>query len=379
MTEPPPARGVYIHVPFCRSRCHFCAFYLEIHRPEAAATFVRSLIGEVALYRQSNPFGNQPLTSLYFGGGTPTTLSTRQLKTILAVIRDTFVFDERVEICIEAHPGTVTRLMLSELVEAGFNRISFGAESMDGEELSGVGRPGSPKGTAVAVQAARAAGFTNINLDLMYGLPGQTTASWLTSLDQVLALNPSHVSCYALTIEEGTQLEQAIRCGAAPAPDADLQNEMEELAEERLTAADFERYEISNYHRADSPCRHNLLYWTGGLYLGLGPSAQSYLGDVRYGNVPELGRYAELLEAGMLPREGIENLSPQRRVREATVFGLRKAEGIPAELLFADGCPERLVTVQRLFEANYLERSGEAVRLTAYGRRYADEVAIQLL
>jgi oxygen-independent coproporphyrinogen-3 oxidase len=294
------------------------------------------------------------------------------------MIRDTFILDGRAEISIEAHPGTVTPWMLSEFVEAGFNRISLGAESMDRDELIRVGRPGSPKGTGVAVHAARQAGFTNINLDLMYGLPGQTTPSWLATLEHVLALNTTHLSCYALTIEEGTHLEEAMRGGAVSAPDGDLQNEMEDLAEERLTAAGFVRYEISNYHRGDSRCRHNLLHWTGGLYLGLGPSAQSYLGTVRYGNVSDLDRYTSLLEAGILPHEDIEHLSPHRRRREAAVFGLRKAEGIPAELLFGEECPDRLMTVRRLFEEEYLERSGEAVRLTAYGRRYADEVAMQL-
>jgi oxygen-independent coproporphyrinogen-3 oxidase len=379
MMESAPGRGVYIHVPFCKSRCDFCSFYLEVHQPKAAAAFVQSLIREITLYRELSPFGNQPLTSVYFGGGTPTTLSTRQLKAILAVIRETFVVDPRVEISIEAHPGTVTRIMLGELVEAGFNRVSFGAESMNGDELIRVGRPGSPKGTAVAVAAARQAGFTNINLDLMYGLPGQTTSSWLATLEYVLGLNPTHLACYALTIEDGTRLEDAIRCGDSPAPSAALQNDMEDLAEDRLATAGFARYEISNYHRADSRCRHNLLYWTGGFYLGLGPSAQSYLGDVRYGNISDLSRYTELLESGILPREEIEHLSPHRRMREAAVFGLRKAEGIPAELLCVDECPGRFRTVQRLFEEDYLERSGEAVRLTAHGRRYADEVAVRLL
>jgi oxygen-independent coproporphyrinogen-3 oxidase len=378
MMESTPGRGVYIHVPFCKTRCDFCSFYLELHQPKTAATFVQSLIREVTLYRELSPLGNQPLASVYFGGGTPTTLSSRQLKAILDVIQEAFVVDPQAEISIEAHPGTVTGLMLSELLEAGFNRVSFGAESMNGDELIRVGRPGSPKGTAVAVAAAKQAGFTNINLDLMYGLPEQTTSSWLATLEHVLGLNPTHLSCYALTIEDGTRLEETIRFGDSPAPDAALQNEMEDLAEDRLAAAGFVRYEISNYHRADLRCRHNLLYWTGGFYLGLGPSAQSYLGDVRYGNVPDLSRYTAMLESGMLPREEIERLSPHRRMREAAVFGLRKAEGIPAELLCIDECPERFKTVQRLFEEEYLERSGEAVRLTPRGRRYADEVAVRL-
>jgi oxygen-independent coproporphyrinogen-3 oxidase len=377
--KPTRDRGLYVHVPFCRSRCHFCAFYLEIHHPAAAARFLASLLREISLTGRLNLFRDQPLTSLYFGGGTPTTLSPRQLRSILVMIRDSFPLDREAEISIEAHPDTVTRSMLGELVEAGFNRISFGAESMEGQELIHVGRPGSPRRTTLAVEAAKQAGFTNINLDLMYGLPGQTAASWLATLNHVLPLSPTHLSCYALTVEEGTKLEEAVRVGAIAAPDPSLQIELEDLAEERLTAAGFNRYEISNYHRDDSRCRHNLLYWSGGQYVGLGPSAQSYLGDVRYGNVPDLARYTGLLEAGQLPHVDIEHLSPRRRAREAVVFGLRKIEGIPADLLFLEEPPERAVTIRRLMEEDYLEQAGHSVRLTARGRRYADEVSVQLL
>ncbi|HEX2055314.1 MAG TPA: radical SAM family heme chaperone HemW [Nitrospiraceae bacterium] len=379
MNDSTLGRGLYVHVPFCKSRCDFCPFYLEIYEPAASAAFVRALLQEISLYRDLNPFGDQPLTSVYFGGGTPTTLSTRQLILILAIIRDAFVLDQQPEISIEAHPGTVTRSMLNDLVKAGFNRISLGAESMDRGELLTVGRPGSPKGTALAVHAARQAGFSNIGLDLMYGLPGQTMASWLRTLEHAVALGPTHLSCYALTMEEGTHLEEAVRRGTISAPDPELQNHMEELAEERLTATGFRRYEISNYALDGFQCRHNLLYWTAGFYIGLGPSAQSYVGDVRYGNVSNLDQYISMLGAGMVPQENVEHLSPRQRRREAAVFGLRKATGIPADLLFHDESPERAMTVHRLIEERYLERAGEAVRLTPHGRRYADEVSIQLL
>jgi oxygen-independent coproporphyrinogen-3 oxidase len=289
------------------------------------------------------------------------------------------MLDPQAELSIEAHPDTVTPATLRELVEAGFNRISFGAESMKREELTHVGRPGSPMGTAGAVGAARQAGFSNINLDLMYGLPGQTAASWYASLGQIIALNPSHVSCYALTVEEGTRLDNAVQAGALAAPDADFQNELEDLAERVLAGAGFHRYEISNYHCGDSQCRHNLLYWTGGSYLGLGPSAQSYIGNRRCGNVADLKQYTELLDAGKLPHGEIEYLSPVQRVREAVIFGLRKTIGIPVDWLRLDPSPDWAVTVRQLFEEHYLEQSGQSVRLTAHGRRYADEVSVQLL
>jgi oxygen-independent coproporphyrinogen-3 oxidase len=213
----------------------------------------------------------------------------------------------------------------------------------------------------------------------MYGLPGQTVESWRATLRKALVLDPAHLSCYALTIEEGTRLEENIRRSAIPAPDAGLQNEMEELAASELAVAGFHRYEISNYHRGASQCRHNLLYWTGGAYLGLGPSAQSYVGDARFGNVPDLAEYTGLLEAGTLPRADIEYLSPRQRAREAVVFGLRKIDGIPAGLLHEGRSSDWIAVVHRLIDEKYLERSDDSLRLTARGRRYADEVSMQLL
>jgi oxygen-independent coproporphyrinogen-3 oxidase len=372
-------RGLYIHVPFCKSRCHFCAFYLEIHDEAKAASYVQALAQEIALHCASRTFGGHPLTSIYIGGGTPTTLSTEQLRSILVLIREAFTLDPQAEISIEAHPDTVTPATLSELFKAGFNRISFGAESMEREELIRVGRPGSPMGTARAVAAARQAGFANINLDLMYGLPGQTAASWHASLQAIIALHPSHVACYALTVEEGSRLDAAIQAGTIPAPDAALQNDLEELAERELTKAGFHRYEISNYHHGDFQCRHNLLYWTGGSYLGLGPSAQSYVEHARFGNVADLKKYADLLDSGRFPHMEIEHISPVQRAREAVIFGLRKTAGIPVELLHVDPSSVWALTVDRLITENYLEQSGRSVRLTAQGRRYADEVSVQLL
>ncbi|MEX5219732.1 MAG: radical SAM family heme chaperone HemW [Nitrospira sp.] len=377
--EPLSGRGLYIHVPFCRSRCHFCAFYLEIHDKAKAAAYVRGLTQEIRLHRANQTFRDEPLTSVYFGGGTPTTLSIEELRSILVLIRESFTLDPQAELSIEAHPDTVTPATLGELVEVGFTRISFGAESMKREELTRVGRPGSPMGTAGAVGAARQAGFSNINLDLMYGLPGQTAASWHASLQAIIALKPSHISCYALTMEEGTKLDDAVRAGAVAAPDADFQNELDELAEQVLADAGFHRYEISNYHRGNSQCRHNLLYWTGASYLGLGPSAQSYVGNRRYGNVADLERYSDLLNAGQFPHGEIEYLSPVQRAREAVIFGLRKTAGIPVDLLHLNQSPDWAGIVRRLIEEHYLEQSDQSVRLTARGRRYADEVSVQLL
>ncbi|HQX22754.1 MAG TPA: radical SAM family heme chaperone HemW [Nitrospira sp.] len=372
-------RGLYIHVPFCHQRCHFCAFYLEIHHARAAEEFLGSLTTELRLYGEQRLFGSEPLQSVYFGGGTPTTLSAPQLATVLSAARETFGLQDEAEITVEAHPGSVTQDSLSHLRRAGFTRVSFGAESMNQLELDRVGRPGSPMSTVQMVTVARQAGFTDLNLDLMYGLPGQTIESWAASLRQIVDLAPTHLSCYALTVEEGTALQAAIRRGTVPAPDETLQNEMEDLAEDVLSRAGFTRYEISNYCRPGFASRHNQLHWTGGDYLGLGPSAQSYVAGRRFGNVSDLSMYNASLRTGTLPVTASEQLTTADDACERLVFGLRLTEGITLGETGALAFSGLTGKVNELIGDDILERRGERVRLTARGRRYADTVAVALL
>ncbi|MCC2641665.1 MAG: putative Oxygen-independent coproporphyrinogen oxidase [Nitrospira sp.] len=372
-------RGLYIHIPFCHQRCHFCAFYLEIHQARAAEAFLLSLLTELRLYGASHPFGQEPLDSIYFGGGTPTTLMPRQLSRLLSEAGILFGLSPDAEVTVEAHPGSVTTDDLFELRDAGFTRISFGAESMNQAELDHVGRPGSPLNSAQMATAAREAGFTDINLDLMYGLPAQTIESWMVSLQQTMALSPTHLSCYALTIEEGTRLQQAIQRGAAPAPDDGLQNDMEDAAEAILKQAGYLRYEISNYCRPGFASRHNSLHWTGGQYLGVGPSAQSYIGGRRFGNVSDLAAYNLALGRGSLPVVESEELSMADDSCERLVFGLRLTDGVSLADTGAASFPGLTGKVSELIADSILEREGDRVRLTSRGRRYADSVAVALL
>ncbi len=374
-----PGRGLYLHIPFCHQRCHFCAFYLEIHQARAAEEFLSSLLSEVRLYGERHPFGPEPLDSIYFGGGTPTTLTPRQLTTVLSAARNAFGLARDAEVSVEAHPGSVTSEGLSQLHRAGFTRISFGAESMDQDELHRVGRPGTVLNTVEAVRAAREAGFTDINLDLMYGLPGQTIESWAASLRHTIALAPTHLSCYALTVEDGTHLQTAIQRGTVAAPDDALQNEMDDLAEEILNRAGYSRYEISNYSRPGFASRHNRLHWTGGHYLGLGPSAQSYVEGRRFGNVSNLAAYSMALRNGTLPVSECEQLTTADDICERVVFGLRMTDGVSLENTGAMAYAALTQKVDDLMAEEILERSGERVRLTARGRRYADSVAVALL
>ncbi|HMU30160.1 MAG: radical SAM family heme chaperone HemW [Nitrospira sp.] len=373
------AQGLYIHIPFCHQRCHFCAFYLEIHQARAAEEFVSALLTEVRVYGESGVLRQDPLDSIYFGGGTPTTLSSQQLATLLATSAQVFGLAPDAEVTIEAHPGSVSRDSLAHLREAGCTRLSFGAESMDQTELDRVGRPGSPSTTLHVMAMAREAGFTNINLDLMYGLPGQTLESWATSLRQTIELAPEHLSCYALTIEEGTHLKSSIQRGLLPAPDEELQNRMEDLAEEILGRAGYDRYEISNYCRPGCASRHNRLHWTGGHYLGVGPSAQSYIGGRRFGNVSDLTAYKAALRNGRLPVSESDQLTQAGESCERLIFGLRLVDGISLTQTGALSFPELSREVDKLLADELLERKGDLVRLTTRGRRYADTVAVSLL
>lgn len=374
----PPQRniGLYLHIPFCTQRCHFCAFYLEVARAERIQSFCAALAHEITLYRQDGLVGHRPLRSIYFGGGTPTALPTTTLVSLLQLIQGAWPTEPSVEITVEAHPSTVRRSDLTVLADAGFNRISFGAESMDENDLSRIGRPGRVQDTVTAVESARAAGFSNINLDLMYGLPGQSLASWNKTVQSVLALGPTHVSCYALTIEEGTKLAQDIAKNLVAHPDESTQLDMESAAETLLHASGFDRYEISNYAKPGFSCRHNLLYWTDGDYLGLGPSAQSYVNGIRFGTVPDLTAYTGSLNAGRLPTTEHIVLSTTEQQRDALVFGLRRVEGVPRHLIRPD-MPQHQ-TLVRLSSQGMIEYTDDSIRLTAQGRRYADSVAEEL-
>ncbi|HYM37816.1 MAG TPA: radical SAM family heme chaperone HemW [Nitrospiraceae bacterium] len=372
--------GLYLHVPFCRARCHFCAFTLQIHREDRVQRYLHALSHEMRLHAGQQSLAGRRLDTIYFGGGTPTSLSVEQLAGILQNVRDSFGLADAAEISVEAHPDTVTEDGLRRLAGAGFSRISFGVQSMDDGELLRIGRPTSGNRTQAAVGMARSAGFANINLDLIYGMPGQTLDGWLATLDAVLSLEPAHVSCYALTVEEKTRLHLDVRRGNAAEPDADLQNEMDDAAAKRLAAAGFTRYEISNYARPGYACRHNLLYWHGHDYLGLGPSARSYLGGRRFGNTDSMEDYERILERGCLPIAESELLSAGQRQREQVVFGLRLIEGIDQALLrheLSDRAWQQ--TLDRLTRRGLLEECAGRVRLTETGRRFADSVAAELI
>jgi len=371
--------GLYLHVPFCRQRCDFCAFYLEVYREKTAASFIEALKQEIHLYAEQRLLEGRVLQSVYFGGGTPTAVGSTRLVDLLDHVRNHFSWAHDCEITVEAHPASMNPSDYQLLRQAGVTRLSLGAESMLDEELIRLGRPGLVEDTVRAVMDAKRAGFSNINLDVMYGLPGQTLASWRNTLDYCLALGPAHLSCYALTVEEGTALAKQIELQRCPAPDESLQVEMDALAEEQLSQAGYERYEVSNYAKAGFACRHNLLYWTGGDYLGVGPSAQSLVNHTRFGNVADLGAYQSALAAGRSPIEERTDLTEAERLRDTVLFGFRLLQGIPTERLYRHGKNYGYeATIDTLQADGLIEETAGRVKLTRQGLLHADRVAERL-
>ncbi len=373
------ATGLYIHVPFCLARCDFCAFYLQVLHEDRAREYRDALGRELDLHAVEHTLAGAQVDTVYFGGGTPTTLPADALVGILEKARSELRVRPDAEICVEAHPDTVSREGLRALVDAGFTRISFGVQSADEGELVTIGRPAVSRLPVQAVTAARDAGFQNVNLDLMYGLPGQTMETWLGTVDAALTLEPTHLSCYALTVETGTKLDRDVRRGLTGDVDTELQNALEDAGSRRLQEAGFHRYEISNYCRPGAACRHNLLYWQGGDYLGLGPSAQSFVRGSRFGNVEHLSAYVHRLNEAQLPIDEREQLDAEQRRREVVVFGLRMVDGISRDLFERTDDQVWRKRVGDLISEGLIEEHAGRVRLTAFGRRYADSVAVELL
>lgn len=374
--------GIYVHIPFCRTRCRFCAFYMKRHREDRVQRFLQALHQELRVYARDVGLGGLPVHTVYLGGGTPTTLTPRQLIQVLNRVRGWFVLDDAAEVSVEVHPGTITLEDLGELRQAGFTRLSVGGQSFDDTELLELGGRTFGAGAGQAVHWAKSSGFKNISLDLLFGFPGQSTESWKRTLEQALALPLTHLSCYAYTMEEGSFFHQEVLHGKGSKPDQALQVLLETIAVQRLSAAGFERYEISNYCQPGYKCRHNMRYWLAQSYLGLGPSAQSRLGDGRFGNMADLDGYVDSLKEARLPLDEITWLSPEQIDRERIILGLRMLSGVSVQVASGGNREETPLTrtIHQLREQGlvFIEER-ERLRLTNFGIRFADTVAVTLL
>jgi putative oxygen-independent coproporphyrinogen III oxidase len=346
--------GVYVHVPFCRHRCDYCAF--------ATWTDRHGLMGEYseACCREITAAALPSASSIFFGGGTPSLLPGELLVSIL----DTIERQVGAEVSVECNPETVTPALLEQYRAAGVNRLSLGVQSLVPHVLAGLGRQHDPDHVARAVGWARAAGFDSINLDLIFGGAGESAADWATTLEAALALHPEHVSAYALTVEPGTALAEDHRRW----PDDDDQADKYLWADQRLEAAGFHSYEISNWARPGRECRHNRLYWAQGNYRGIGCAAHSHQGGRRWWNVRTPERYLDLIGSGRSPVGGEEVLDDTTRELEGHQLALRTGGGVDDAALPDSPALAGLVT-----------RTGGRARLTPRGRLLANEVAARLI
>ncbi len=372
--------GVYVHVPFCRGRCGYCDFNTytadEI-RGVRQSDYPDQALAELDLAVRVLGDAMRPVETVFFGGGTPTLLPAGRLAAILAGIRDRFGLAPGAEVTTEANPDSVDADSLAELAEAGFTRVSFGMQSAVPHVLATLDRTHDPERIPLVVEWARAAGL-QVSLDLIYGTPGESLDDWAASVDLALAQRPDHLSAYALIVEPGTRLHRDIARGRIPATDDDLQADMYDLADERLTAAGLAWYEVSNWatdpaHRS----RHNLAYWTGQDWWGVGPGAHSHVGGVRWWNVKHPAAYADRIAAGVSPAAGRETLDDDAIRMERILLGTRIVDGLPIEALEQNGR-----TAVAALIAEGLVEGASAVRgsvvLTRRGRLLADAVVRRL-
>lgn len=323
--EEPP--GLYIHIPFCKSRCSYCSFNSYACQ-SPPLSYLAALCKQIRYWAKHEWCRERTFATLFVGGGTPTIYGGNDLAAMIGQCLKAFNFSEDAEVTVEANPNTVSSQSLTALRRGGVNRLSLGVQAFSDRLLAGLGRSHTVAEASAAIEAARRAGFSNINLDLMYGLPGQDAAAWQESLDQALAHNPEHLACYELTVEEETPFARLLERGGLALPAEEEALAMATMTHDFLGQAGLARYEISNYAVAGRECRHNINYWRNGSYLGLGAGAVSCLSGLRFSNVKEPEAFAALVERGEAPVSDAECLPLAARFRESVVMGLRMIEGV---------------------------------------------------
>jgi oxygen-independent coproporphyrinogen-3 oxidase len=372
--------GFYLHVPFCASRCGYCDFNTytakELGGGGSQASYAETAVGEVRLARRVLGELDRPVDTVFFGGGTPTLLPAGDLARMLGAVRDEFGLADDAEVTTEANPESVDPAYLEALREAGFTRVSFGMQSASSHVLKILDRRHTPGRALQAVKEATAAGFEHVNLDLIYGTPGESLDDWRASLESALSAQPDHVSAYALIVEDGTQLARRIRRGELPMPDDDDLADKYVLADELLSAEGLRWYEVSNWARSTAArCRHNELYWRGDTWWGIGPGAHSHVGGTRWWNVKHPTAYAERLNADQSPAQARETLDEETRRVERVLLEVRLEAGLPREVLDEAG----RAAADQVVEDGLAVIAGDRLVLTDRGRLLADAVVRDLL
>lgn len=379
--------SLYLHIPFCSTKCTYCAFNTYIHLEHLIESFVDALAREVEIAGRGQAVG-----TIFFGGGTPSLLTPQQFERIFHAIRQSFDVMPDAEISLEANPNDLNREYLAALREIGFNRLSIGMQTVNPNELRLFNRRHDNDAVARSMSAARSAGFDNVNLDLIYGFPHQTMESWETSLRQMLVLKPEHISLYALGLEDGTAMMAWVETGRLPLPDDDLAADMYELASEILAGHGYEQYEISNWARPGRQCRHNLQYWLNLPYVGLGPGAHGYADGVRYSVILSPQRYIKLMEANTksydFPHtpatDQAEVVSREGEIAETLIMGLRLTQHGIERRTFVNRFGVDLLdihggTIRRFADHGLLSVDDEHVRLTQQGRLLSNVIFRELV
>ena len=380
--------GIYIHIPFCRSRCSYCDFATGMYESELAARYVHGVVREIAGWREVEEPSD--VDTIYLGGGTPSLLTPEQIEQILNAVNIRFKVIDGAEVTIELNPGDDGKSASSKLEKlrefrgCGINRASFGAQTFDDRDLKQLGRTHTSTDIYSTFGHLRKAGFENINFDLIAGLPGQTLAGWRRNLDEALKLRPEHLSLYLLDVHEGTPLADQIKRGMRPVPDDDLAAEMYRLMVDQVCAAGYEHYEISNFCLPGFESRHNTKYWTGAPYYGFGCSAHSYDSERRrWSNERDAGKYVQLIESDQSPVVEKTNLSEDELRAETVFLGLRLMHGLNLkeyESRFGFNLSDRYESdLRRLREAGLIEINQELLKLTTRGVLLSNEVMATFL
>jgi oxygen-independent coproporphyrinogen-3 oxidase len=371
--------GAYVHVPFCFHKCHYCDFYSVVDTRSRQQAFVDRLIEEFEVCSRYLP---GPFQTVFVGGGTPTLLEARHWRRLLDAMNDDLPRQRDAEFTIEANPETVTEELAETLAAGGVNRVSIGSQSFHVNHLKTLERWHDPANVDRAVQVFRAAGIENINLDLIFAIPDQTLDDWLDDLDRAIALEPAHLSCYGLTYEPNTLMTARLAAGEFHRADEDLESNMYQATIDRLAAAGFEHYEISNWSRPGQRCRHNMMYWTNGDWWPYGPSAAGHVNGVRWKNVRRLDAY--LHGRPLAPIADVEQLDAARAAGELLMLGLRLVDGIPVDEMRAlidrtDDAAGRLESIDRATAAGLLQVANGRASLTRAGLLLADEIIAELI